>query len=519
MMKSTINKWLFRLCLVAGIMMGGSMLPSSDVYAQSKKTTTTKKSTTTTKKTTTTAKKAVTTADKKAQLKNEQAATQKKRQQSQQQIAIINRNIKANLDSVIVLDNRIGRQKSVIDSLDREIKALNIKIDTLNAQITRLKKELVDKKQKYSHAMVYMQKHKTVQEKMMFIFSAENLSQIIRRMRYIKEYSSYLKAQGEMIKAQQKEMEAKQEEMVAAKAKVEANLAEMKRKEVALEGMKSSCQSKVAYLNKNLGVVQNQIKQYQAKEASLNAQIDKLIQQEIEEARRKAEEEARRKAEEARKAEAIRKEKERQLEEAKAAKERAEAAVKAAATDEEKKAAKAELSNANAAIKAAEKDVKAAVKAEKEEAKSEVAAFKKGSDDVKLSSNFAANKGRLPMPITGSYTVVGHYGTYNVAGLKNVTLDNKGIDIRGTSGAMARSVFDGEVSSIFQYGATYIVMVRHGSYISVYSGLSSVSVSKGMKVSTRQSIGKVGTDADGHITLHFQLRKESARLNPEQWVK
>ena len=32
------------------------------------------------------------------------------------------------------------------------------------------------------------------------------------------------------------------------------------------------------------------------------------------------------------------------------------------------------------------------------------------------------------MPITGSYSVVGHYGTYNVAGLRNVQLDNKGIE-------------------------------------------------------------------------------------------
>ena len=123
------------------------------------------------------------------------------------------------------------------------------------------------------------------------------------------------------------------------------------------------------------------------------------------------------------------------------------------------------------------------------------------------------------MPITGNSSIVGHYGTYNVQGLKSVTLDNKGIDIRGEAGCMARSIFDGEVSSVFQYGATYIIMVRHGSYISVYSGLSAVSVSKGAKVTTRQSLGKVGTDADGHYTLHFQLRKESSRLNPEQWVK
>ena len=139
--------------------------------------------------------------------------------------------------------------------------------------------------------------------------------------------------------------------------------------------------------------------------------------------------------------------------------------------------------------------------------------------DAKLSNNFAGNKGRLPMPITGSYSVVGHYGNYSVAGLRNVTLDNKGIDIRGQQGCAARAVFNGTVSSVFQYGGSYIVMLRHGSYISVYSGLSSVSVRKGQTVKTKDTLGAIGQDSDGRYILHFQLRQESARLNPEQWVR
>lgn len=53
------------------------------------------------------------------------------------------------------------------------------------------------------------------------------------------------------------------------------------------------------------------------------------------------------------------------------------------------------------------------------------------------------------MPITGPYVVVGHYGKYQVQGLRNVRLDNKGIDIKGKTGAHARAIFDGEVSAIF----------------------------------------------------------------------
>ncbi len=501
--------------------------PAESSFAQKRNTKT--KSTATTKQ------KAKT--DKKTLLKNEQAATQKKRKQSQQQIQVINRNIKANLDSVLILDNRIDREQRRIDSLNREVKELNTKIDTLNAQIIRLNKELADKKTKYAKAMVYIQRHKTIQQKLLFIFSADNFGQILRRMRYIREYSSYQKAQGEMIRQKEKEVTKMQEEMKASKAKVEANLAEVRRRQQTLEANKQTCQNKVVYLNKNLGMVQNQIKQLQQKEASLNAQIEAVIQQEIAEAKRKAAEAKRKAEEEARRAEQVRIEKERRLAELKAkkeaelkAKKEAEAKAKAAADAATKAAAKAEAERAAASaknvgkeIKVAEKEVKVAIKAEKEDAakpKPMMEAYKQSADaETKLSSDFMSNKGRLPMPITGSYSIVGHYGTYNVEGLKNVTLDNKGIDIRGTEGCMARSVFGGEVSSVFQYGTSYIVMVRHGSYISVYSGLSSVSVSKGSTVTTKQSLGKVAADADGHYTLHFQLRKGSARLNPEQWVK
>ena len=62
------------------------------------------------------------------------------------------------------------------------------------------------------------------------------------------------------------------------------------------------------------------------------------------------------------------------------------------------------------------------------------------------------------------------------------------------------------------------IIVRHGSYISVYCNLSGVSVRRGQQVSTRQILGTVARDASGHCTLHFQLRHETTKLNPERWL-
>lgn len=454
----------------------------------------------------TTKKKATTTVvDKKTRLKKEAAAAQNKRKQSQQQAANLNRSIKANLDSVLILDNRIGKQQTSIDSLNTEIVRLNKLVSTLQKELSQLEKELQIKKNRYSNALVRLRRHRSVQNKMMFIFSADNFAQIIRRMRYLQEYATYQKAQGAIIKEQQQEVKKKQNELLAAKAQVQKNLQTVEANKTTLVNLKSSCQTKIDYLNRNLTTVQRQIAEYQKQEASLNAEIDRIIKQEIEAERKRKEEEARKRAE------AEKRERERKLAEAKAARERALAAQKAAKSDAEKKAAKKELERADKDVRTAEKNNRAGEK---------IAAWKSdNSSDVRLSSSFANNKGKLPMPITGSYSVVGHYGKYTVSGLRNVQLDNKGIDIRGQQGAAARAIFDGEVSSVFQYGTSYIIMLRHGSYISVYSGLSSVNVKKGQKVSTKQTLGNIGKDANGNTVLHFQLRKESTRLNPEQWVR
>ena len=141
-------------------------------------------------------------------------------------------------------------------------------------------------------------------------------------------------------------------------------------------------------------------------------------------------------------------------------------------------------------------------------------------EDIKLSGTFESNKGRLPMPITGAYLVVGEYGVQNVAGMKDVKQNNLGLDIQGQDGAQAGAVYDGTVSSIFQQGKGQIgVLIRHGSYISVYCNLSETRLKKGDKVKTGDIVGNIQTSENGTPILHFQLHKESTRLNPSDWLR
>ncbi|MBO7247255.1 MAG: peptidoglycan DD-metalloendopeptidase family protein [Bacteroidaceae bacterium] len=144
----------------------------------------------------------------------------------------------------------------------------------------------------------------------------------------------------------------------------------------------------------------------------------------------------------------------------------------------------------------------------------------KVEEDIKLTGSFESNKGKLPMPITGPYLIVGNFGVQNVAGMRDVKINNLGIDLQGNNGAQARAVFDGVVTTVFQQGKGQIgVLVRHGKYISVYCNLSEIAVKKGDNVKTGHIIGNIQTSENGQQILHFQLHKETTKLNPVEWLR
>lgn len=141
--------------------------------------------------------------------------------------------------------------------------------------------------------------------------------------------------------------------------------------------------------------------------------------------------------------------------------------------------------------------------------------------EKKLSQDFAGNRGRLPLPLKGRYTIVGHFGEQQHQQLKYVRTNNSGIDLQTTPGTDAQAVFNGEVTSIFVVpGFNSSVIVRHGNYLTVYSNLSRVYVKKGDRVTTRQAVGKIFSDTEnGNETiLHFQLWKEKTKLDPTPWL-
>lgn len=405
------------------------------------------------------------------ELEGKRGALQKQIAETESILQNTKKDVGSQLNGLAALTGQIEERKRYILAINNDVETIERELVSLNRQLNSLEKDLKEKKKKYEASVQYLYKNKLIEEKLMFIFSAKNLGQTYRRMRYVREYATYQRLQGEEILKKQEQIRKKKAERQQVKAAKEGLLKERENEKAKLEAQEKEKRTLVANLQKKQKGLQSEVNKKRREANQLNARIDRLIAEEIERARKRAAEEARREA----------------------------AARKKADTNG----------------KGASKTGTAA------KPKSEpLDAFTMSKADRELSGSFVANRGKLPMPISGPYIITSRYGQYSVEGLRNVKLDNKGIDIQGKPGAQARAIFDGKVAAVFQLNGLFNVLIRHGNYISVYCNLSSASVKSGDTVSTKQSIGQIFSDGadNGRTVLHFQLRREKEKLNPEPWL-
>ena len=405
------------------------------------------------------------------ELEGKRGALQKQIAETESILQNTKKDVGSQLNGLAALTGQIEERKRYILAINNDVETIERELVSLNRQLNSLEKDLKEKKKKYEASVQYLYKNKSIEEKLMFIFSAKNLGQTYRRMRYVREYATYQRLQGEEILKKQEQIRKKKAERQQVTAAKEGLLKERENEKAKLEAQEKEKRTLVANLQKKQKGLQSEVNKKRREANQLNARIDRLIAEEIERARKRAAEEARREA----------------------------AARKKADTNG----------------KGASKTGTAA------KPKSEpLDAFTMSKADRELSGSFVANRGKLPMPISGPYIITSRYGQYSVEGLRNVKLDNKGIDIQGKPGAQARAIFDGKVAAVFQLNGLFNVLIRHGNYISVYCNLSSASVKSGDTVSTKQSIGQIFSDGadNGRTVLHFQLRREKEKLNPEPWL-
>jgi septal ring factor EnvC (AmiA/AmiB activator) len=318
-----------------------------------------------------------------------------------------------------------------------------------------MSKQLRDLKTEYARMIYYAYRTMNGHNKLMFIFSARDFNQAYQRLKYYQQYASYRRQQAERIESTKKAIHAHRQNLEATKIE-----------KITLVQSKQTEKQK---LDREKTEKANAVKDLSAKEKQLLAKL-KTKQQ---------------------------------------AAQKLENAIQKLIADDirasEERAKKKEAKEKKAGIPA--KTV------------SKAGVMDYTPREKELSTSFSANRGRLPWPCDKGF-ISGSFGEHAHPVLEHVKVKNNGIDIMTEPGSAVKSVYGGKVSRVMSFSSyNYVVIIRHGEYLTVYSNLDEVSVHDGQDVTTKQPIGKVHANpGDQKSELHFELWHGKVIQNPENWL-
>lgn len=398
---------------------------------------------------------------KSAKLKNDKKKIETEIANTQKLLKQTEKNKNASLQQISVLRQQISNREALITTLNTEIFELEEEL-AQNIKLSQdLNKKLEYMKSDYSRVVYLAYKNRKLIDKVTFLLSSDNFSQMFRRVKYYSVFANNVKHQVDQIEKTQEEIKKKNEEIVQLKAE---KLALLEGKEVEIKKLeidRTETTKKAQELKQKEKQLASSLQEKQKKRKELDIAIKKAIEAEIVAANKKKAEEA-----------------------AKAAKSKAN---KANASSGSSKPA-----SGNAIVLT--------------------------PDEQLVSNSFVNNKGKLPWPVAKG-AKIGDFGSYPHPDVPSVMIENRGIDILVEPNTPVRAVFQGEVTGILDVMGTKVLMIRHGEYLSVYQNLASVNVKKGDKVNTKQTVGTVAKSTTNNTyELHFEVWKNSTYLNPNQWL-
>jgi septal ring factor EnvC (AmiA/AmiB activator) len=423
-------------------------------------------------------------------LKKEQQKLEKRISNTKSLLSKVKSNTQASLNEIRLIENQIKSREALVRIFDNQVRMAEIKMVEKKQEVKRLKKRLNDLKRQYKKMVLYAYKHRGNYGRVMYLLSADNYNEAVKRNRYLKKVAGVQKKQAALIKQHQTLIAEEITNISQEKDSKLKALEEKKQEREMISKDKSKKEKSYEKFKKEEQNLASLLKADERKKAEIKQRIDAEIRQELarEQARQKEREKAR-KEEEKRKANV------------------------AANTPKS--------TNSSTSNKA--QDPKTTPKSTTtEQAKPKQVTYTESTEGSAVGKSFEANRGRLPWPVEkGSITE--RYGTNPHPTLSGVVTNNNGIDITCPKYARVRSVFEGEVTSVFSInGAGKFVVIKHGAYRTVYGNMQETYVSVGSKVTSKQAIGSLLADDSGVSICHFEIHSVAGgltkSLNPSLWI-
>lgn len=338
-------------------------------------------------------------------------------------------NEKATENKLNLINQDIRTRKKLINSINKEIIALDKEQSRLQSERSRLEIQLDSLKQDYAHLVQLTHYADLQQSPLLFLLSAKDFNQLVRRMRYMREFATYRQQQVERIESVKADIQIQSDLIQDNRKEKDSALKAQQRERDQLARNERKQKAMLQDLKKKEKELIAKQRQQQKKIDELNKQIERAIARQV--------------------------------------------------------------------------DRKQQLTKEQE----------------LIAGGFAANKGRLPWPVEKGF-ISGHYGKHQHPVYENVTINNKGVYIQTPAGSNARAVYEGEVTTCMVMGSTYAIIVQHGNYRTVYTGIQTPIVKPGEKVQAKQAIGRVASnpDDDNKTELQFQVWQDRELQNPELWL-
>ena len=353
------------------------------------------------------------------------------------------------LGQLQLVRRQLAARRELVSESEREISSLSDTIAARQAEADRLQARLETMETYYRRLIRNAYKNRDARLWFSYLLSSRDLGQASRRFVYLRDLSGTMNSQAARLKDTRAALAEELTRLSALKAEAERVKAAREQELQELRTEEQRSDRLVADLQKDKTRYQKELNAKRKQVEALNREIERIIAQAIEEARKK---EAARQKEEA----------------------------------------------AKQGRKTIPKDTKPL--------------------DIKLSGEFAANKGKLPWPAAGP--VVEGFGKHNHPVYTQLVMPaNNGVNIGLSAGAEVKAVFDGEVKRVIVMpGYGRCVLVQHGGYFTFYCKLGQVGVKSGDKVTTGQVLGRIDT-IDGQTELHFEVWKEKTPEDPELWLR
>ena len=412
-----------------------------------------------------------------AQPQQDKAKLERERQEIQREIQEIQSNYnkvrglkKESLAKLHILQRKLELQDRLIGNINKEIRHLNDDIYLSTLDINRLTRDMDTLKAQYARNVVYAYMNSSSYEFLNFIFSADNFNDALKRIDYLKTYRAYRKEQVAEIVNKKAQIEARKQQLISKQSQKKSALQNQQLQLNELSSQKKEKDAVVSKLKAQEKTLSKEIAAKKKRDAQLKGQVDAIIRRELDKARKEA----------------------------------------AARAEEERK------KNATATTPVTTTPANTPTTTPKK-TEPKRSYLDLNASDVKLNASFESNRGKLPWPVDNGVMTI----PFGASKVDDLMIDNPGITISTPNrGGSVKAVFNGEVSAVSNLGDSWMVMIRHGKYFSVYSNLGSVNVSKGNNISTGQIIGTTGMADDGSGgQVDLIMMNETKKINPTPWLR